>query len=162
MKCYVENYPRPQFVRSAWTDLNGLWDFAFDDADAGVVGRWYAAFPAQRQIRVPFTYEAKSSGIGDERHHPVVWYRRKLTVDGEQLAANDCILHFEGSDFETKLWVNGQYAGSHRGGYARFSFDISALVRPGEKIPLDGLVAEGASSVDTAALTGEEAAGYVL
>ncbi len=29
------------------------------------------------------------------------------------------------------------------------------LVRPGEKIPLDGVVAEGTSSVDTAALTGE-------
>ena len=29
------------------------------------------------------------------------------------------------------------------------------LVRPGEKIPLDGVVAEGASTVDTAALTGE-------
>ena len=29
------------------------------------------------------------------------------------------------------------------------------LVRPGERIPLDGLVAEGASALDTAALTGE-------
>ena len=29
------------------------------------------------------------------------------------------------------------------------------LVRPGEKIPLDGVVAEGASALDTAALTGE-------
>ena len=29
------------------------------------------------------------------------------------------------------------------------------LVRPGEKVPLDGVVAEGASSLDTAALTGE-------
>ncbi len=29
------------------------------------------------------------------------------------------------------------------------------LVRPGEKIPLDGVVAEGSSTVDTAALTGE-------
>ena len=29
------------------------------------------------------------------------------------------------------------------------------LVRPGEKIPLDGVIAEGASALDTAALTGE-------
>ena len=29
------------------------------------------------------------------------------------------------------------------------------LVRPGEKVPMDGLVVEGASSLDTAALTGE-------
>ncbi len=32
----------------------------------------------------------------------------------------------------TTLWVNGQKAGSHRGGYARFSFDITDLVKDGE------------------------------
>ena len=26
-------YPRPQFVRSQWENLNGSWEFAFDDAD---------------------------------------------------------------------------------------------------------------------------------
>lgn len=31
------------------------------------------------------------------------------------------------------------------------------LIRPGEKVPLDGLVADGASSLDTSALTGESA-----
>ena len=42
------------------------------------------------------------------------------------------MIHFEGSDFVTKLWVNGQFAGSHRGGYARFSLDITNLVTEGE------------------------------
>lgn len=30
------------------------------------------------------------------------------------------------------LWVNGQYAGCHRGGYARFSFNIAELVKDGD------------------------------
>ena len=40
-----------------------------------------------------------------------------------------------------------------------FDIDIGAeiLVRPGEKIPLDGIVLTGESAVDTAALTGESA-----
>lgn len=29
------------------------------------------------------------------------------------------------------------------------------IVRPGEKIPLDGVILEGSTAVDTAALTGE-------
>ena len=132
MECYKKNYPRPQFVRESWESLDGIWAFAFDDADCGEREKWYNAFPEGRQIRVPFTYEARLSGIGDESHHSVVWYRRSLQVEGEQLAAKRCILHFEGSDYETKLWVNGQYAGSHRGGYARFSFDITDLVNAGE------------------------------
>ena len=30
-KCYKKDYPRPQFVRNNWMNLNGTWDFVFDD-----------------------------------------------------------------------------------------------------------------------------------
>ncbi|MDR1637607.1 MAG: glycoside hydrolase family 2, partial [Treponema sp.] len=40
-------------------------------------------------------------------------------------------LHFEGCDYHTRLWVNGSFAGEHTGAYARFSFDITDLVRKG-------------------------------
>lgn len=132
MKCYRKDYPRPQFVRDNWENLNGTWDFGFDDGNVGERERWYESFPGDREIRVPFTYETKKSGIGDETRHDNVWYRRKVRVDGGRLAQNRYIIHFEGSDFVTKLWVNGRYAGSHRGGYARFSFDITDLLRDGE------------------------------
>ena len=26
-------YPRPQFVREAWLNLNGPWDFSFDEPE---------------------------------------------------------------------------------------------------------------------------------
>ncbi len=132
-ECYVENYPRPQFVRGQWTDLNGQWDFAFDDADRGDPERWYEDFPSPAlSIRVPFTFETELSGIHDEALHPCVWYHRILPVDANALGDDRLILHFEGSDFYTRVWVNGRCAGSHRGGYARFSFDITDLVHDGE------------------------------
>ena len=53
-------------------------------------------------------------------------------MDGSRLEKENYLLHFEGSDFITKVWVNGQYVGDHRGGYARFSFDITDVVRDGE------------------------------
>ncbi|MDO5422719.1 MAG: glycoside hydrolase family 2 TIM barrel-domain containing protein [Eubacteriales bacterium] len=132
MKCYLKDYPRPQFVRKNWENLNGLWDFAFDDGNLGEKEKWYAHFQGKTKIRVPFTYETKLSGIQDESRHDFIWYRRVISVDGERLEKNRYLLHFEGSDFRTKLWVNGQYAGSHQGGYARFSFDITELVKDGE------------------------------
>ena len=132
MKCYKKDYPRPQFVRNQWENLNGTWDFAFDDQNVGEAEKWYQNFPESRPIQVPFTYETVLSGIHDETRHDNIWYHRTIAVDGSRLASNRYILHFEGSDFVTKLWVNGQYAGSHRGGYARFSFDITDLVRDGE------------------------------
>ena len=33
-------YPRPQFRRKDWTNLNGEWSFAFDDPDAGLANGW--------------------------------------------------------------------------------------------------------------------------
>ena len=35
------NYPRPQFIREQWLDLNGPWAFAFDDQDDGVKNKLY-------------------------------------------------------------------------------------------------------------------------
>lgn len=132
MKCYIKDYPRPQFVRNQWENLNGTWDFRFDDQNVGETQKWYEHFNKELDIQVPFTFETKISGIQDETRHDNIWYHRTLLVDGSKLKDNNYIIHFEGSDFVTKVWVNGQYAGSHRGGYARFSFDITNLVNDGE------------------------------
>jgi len=132
MKCYIKDYPRPQFVRTDWENLNGTWDFGFDDENAEEKEKWYQEFKGDKKINVPFTYETKLSGIQDETRHDFIWYHRTINVDGVKLENNRYILHFEGSDFITKVWVNGAYAGSHRGGYARCSFDVTNLVHDGE------------------------------
>ena len=132
MKCYIKDYPRPQFVREDWENLNGTWDFAFDDANQGEREKWFETFTGDLKIQVPFTYETKMSGIQDEKRHDNVWYHRTIQVDAGKLEGRRFMIHFEGSDFHTKLWVNGQYAGDHKGGYARFSFDITELLKDGE------------------------------
>ncbi len=132
MKCYKKDYPRPQFVRDSWENLNGMWDFGFDDENCGEREKWYQAFPGTRNICVPFTFETKLSGIQDEARHDHIWYHRIITVEADRLKDHRFLIHFEGSDFHTKLWVNGQYAGDHRGGYSRFSFDITELLRDGK------------------------------
>jgi len=133
MKCYQPGYPRPQFVRNedSWENLNGSWDFAFDDEKKGIAGEWFNSFPAGRKINVPFSYETQASGIGDTSRHDVVWYHRDISIDPEKTRDRKLILHFEGSDYNTRLWINGAFAGSHDGAYARFSFDITSLVRTG-------------------------------
>ena len=133
VKCYIKDYPRPQLVRKNWINLNGQWDFSFDDEKKGYPEKWYETFPEKYQeITVPFTYETKLSGIADESIHPCVWYHRTLSVDKASLKNKRLILHFEGSDFLTRVWINGKCAGDHRGGYARFSFDITDLTINGE------------------------------
>ena len=37
------------------------------------------------------------------------------------------LLHFGAVDWEAKVWVTGKPAGSHRGGYDSFTFDVTDL-----------------------------------
>lgn len=124
-----EGYPRPMMVRENWTNLDGVWNFLFDDENVGEKERWNEKFPEEmRKIRVPFSYETALSGIEDETFHPVVWYERE--IDGSASGKRQ-ILHFEGVDYTAKVWVNGCFAGMHVGAYARFSLDITDYMSEG-------------------------------
>lgn len=125
VQAYIKDYPRPQLVRKDWMNLNGSWQFAFDDEDRGEMDCWFQTFPEALTIEVPFTYETKLSGIGDETEHNVVWYKRELALMEAEKDSDRYLLHFEGSDYLTRVWVNSTYVGEHRGGYSRFSFDIT-------------------------------------
>jgi len=122
------NYPRPQFVRNNWTNLNGEWDFTFDDEKIGEQKEFFKIFPKDKKIIVPYTYETKMSGINDQSVHENIWYLKNVDI---KEIKNKYILHFEGSDFITKLWINGKYVGMNIGGYHRFSFDITKFLIEG-------------------------------
>ena len=126
----IKDYPRPQLVRNEWQNLNGKWNFIFDDENIGEEKQYFNKFPISKEILVPFTYETKMSGINDETVHESIWYSNNV-----KLILNEnkrTILHFEGSDFITKLWINGNFVGKNIGGYHRFSFDISKYIINGE------------------------------
>lgn len=126
-RCYQAGYPRPQFVRKNWENLNGAWKFAFGEEvaeDQALAGK------LPRTINVPFSYETQKSGIGDKTQHETVWYSR--TVKGDKNKRT--LLHIEGADYFTRVYVNGVLAGSHTGAYARFSLDITEFLRAGENI----------------------------
>ena len=128
---YIKDYPRPQFIREDWENLNGEWNFAFDDSNEGEIKKYYKNFPVKYTINVPFTYETNLSGINDESIHYIVWYNKKINIDKNKLKEK-IILHFEGSDYITKVWVNGNYIGVNEGGYSRFSFEIEKFIKEGE------------------------------
>ncbi len=127
-------YPRPQFVREDWLNLNGPWEFGFDDDDIGLAAGWQE--PSQHlngEIQVPFPFEARASGIGDPTVHRVVWYRREFAVP-DSWRGRRVRLHFGAVDYQATVWVNGRLVGTHRGGYTAFWFDITAALRPGSNV----------------------------
>ena len=129
-KSYIKGHPNPQFTRSEFENLNGIWNFVFDDEDVGLKKKYYSKFPANPlQINVPYTYETKRSGIEDHKVHNVVWYNRTINYTPSK---KDTYINFEGVDYYTRLYVNGVYVGDHKGGYTKFSFNITSYLKKGE------------------------------
>jgi len=126
-----QEHPRPDMARADWQSLNGTWEFEFDDADKGQAERWHAGSRKfSKKILVPYCFQSKLSGIADPAFHDVVWYRRSLQIP-ESWRSKRIQLHFGAVDYEARVWVNGDFAGSHRGGHVSFSVDITDLVKSG-------------------------------
>ncbi|HVF66990.1 MAG TPA: glycoside hydrolase family 2 TIM barrel-domain containing protein [Pyrinomonadaceae bacterium] len=124
-------YPRPQFVRPEWKNLNGEWEFAFDDDERGLDEGWQDGRRLPGRIVVPFPYQSELSGVGDKSIHECVWYARSFDFD-EGRKDRDLLLHFGAVDYRTTVWVNGHEVGHNQGGHVPFTFDISPYVREGE------------------------------
>ncbi len=120
-------YPRPQFVRDQWQNLNGLWQYAVTDKGA--------ARPSfgQDQILVPFPIESALSGVkekvGPEKE---LWYRRTFSLAeiADASIGSRLRLHFGAVDWRAEVYVNGQQVGTHLGGYDPFWFDVTDALRP--------------------------------
>jgi beta-galactosidase/beta-glucuronidase len=124
-------YPQPQFQRADWINLNGRWDFEFDDANRGLDQEWASdAHKFTRNISVPYCFESRRSGIGDTSFHPWVWYRRAVNLP-ENWKGRRVLLHFGAVDYRATVWVNGRLAGRHEGGNTPFQFDVTPLLKPG-------------------------------
>lgn len=124
-------YPRPQFERSDWLNLNGVWQFEYDDADAGLAERWYLNGRFNREIIVPFAYQSKLSGIGETDFHDIVWYDRVFQLPADW-AGRRVLLHFGAVDYLATVWVNGVFVIQHEGGHVPFSVDVTNALQPGD------------------------------
>lgn len=126
-------HPRPDFVRDTFHNLNGVWQFAFDDENAGIAEKWFLPeVKLDREILVPFCYQSRMSGIGPtDEIHPILWYRRKFAIPPE-MTNRRILLRFGAVDDRATVFVNGMMIGEHCGGYAPFALDITDYLRDGE------------------------------
>ena len=120
MKFERKEYPRPQFRRYNWQSLNGEWEFGFGEKEN-----------YDRKINVPFSYQWEASGIGDKAVHDTVWYKRTFKIDRENKGKR-ALLCFNAADYEADVWVNGNHALKHIGGFTPFKADITQYLKDGE------------------------------
>ena len=133
MNCLPRSeYPCPQFVRDAWMNLNGPWQFEIDHGASGRT-RGLVDRDLTGTINVPFCPESELSGVNHKDFMAAVWYRRSFTLPKEA-EGKRVLLHFGAVDYKCEAWVNGKSLGVHEGGYVSFAFDVTDALVPGENI----------------------------
>lgn len=119
-------YPRPQFARQNWTNLNGNWDYAITPvAQQEPPAEWTG------KILVPFCLESKLGGVQyllDAAE--ALWYHRRFQASPSD--SKRTLLNFEAVDYRCEVFVNGRSVGTHVGGNIPFSLDISEAIKNGE------------------------------
>ena len=123
----LPEYPRPQLVRSGWTNLNGLWQYSILPKDQTSVPAQFAG-----NILVPFAVESALSGVAKTvGKDSVLWYKRSFSAPTAK--NKNMLLHFGAVDWLCDVYVNGTKVGTHQGGYDPFSFDITSALKKGNQ-----------------------------
>ena len=114
-------YPEPRARRKIWQSLNGEWQFKFGDGGA-----------YDLKILVPYAYQSAASGIGDHSRREILWYKRNFELTEETQKCKTVYLNFLAADYECTVYINGQFALYHEGGYGSFGCDIRPYIKDGK------------------------------
>jgi len=119
-------YPRPIMQRDDWANLNGMWDYSISD-QKNRPDKW------DGKILVPYPVESALSGVKKRPgENEYIWYKREFKIPSSWKNKR-VVLNFEACDWETKVWIDNELAGEHRGGYDPFSFEITKMLNAGKK-----------------------------
>ncbi len=124
----LPEYPRPQFVRDSFINLNGVWDFTFSNSEIIPEKDSY-----KEKICVPFSPESPLSLVNRQRcsEDKYLFYRRCFELPNG-FNRGRVFVNFGAVDQIAHVYVNGRFVGEHHGGYTAFSFEITDCVNDGE------------------------------
>lgn len=124
-------YPRPQFERNAWINLNGEWTYSFDFGGSGLEREWFKSTGFDQKIIVPFCPESKLSGVEYKDFINHMWYHRTISIP-QDWANKQILLNFGAVYYKSEIYIDGVFAARHFGGTSSFQVDITPYVKAGQ------------------------------
>ncbi len=112
-------------MKRAAQSLDGQWLFQIDRDEKGEGRGWHS--PGYRPagwltVPVPGNWDTYLPELFGYAGH--AWYRRTFRVKPGWRGSR-VHLRFEGANYETTVWLNGERVGSHAGGFDPFALDIA-------------------------------------
>jgi len=128
--------------------LDGQWLLGTDPNNLGRAGQWWTApRPEAVPARVPWIIQDAFPG-----YHGVAWYWKDFEAPADIPPGGRTLLRFWQVDYKADVWLNDSLVGSHEGGESPFIFDVTPVIKPGQKNrlsvrvvnpiqqPIDGIV----------------------
>ena len=124
-------YPENTETRTA-QKLDGMWRFAIDWNGEGKEESWQNGIPGRDTIPVPASFQDFYTDKNIREFTGDVWYEKDifipLSMKGERV-----YLRFGAATHRAVVYLNGEKAGEHEGGFLPFLVDITKMVRYGNK-----------------------------
>ncbi|MCR5711358.1 MAG: glycoside hydrolase family 2 [Prevotella sp.] len=128
----LPEHPRPDFERINWINLNGTWQFTFDQ-EVGQQAAVRDVTPSfDQEITVPFGWGSPLSGVANEGNKgyyardvfiPSVWRNQRIF-----LVIGAC-------EYDTQIYFNGRLVGSHQGGYTPIEVELTYSLTGFDDVP---------------------------
>lgn len=108
--------------------LDGSWRVIFDQQNKGRTLNWqheenFCGYHDIEQVSVPACLEEFR-----QDYEGVAWYGKTFDLPADW-HGKTIRLSFEAVNYRAEVWVNGEAAGNHEGGYTGFVLEISDLLR---------------------------------
>ena len=148
-------YPTPDNL-IGWIDsrqiltLNGEWSYIVDPMNNGLPeSSFFGGFPKNKTQKtgmelIEYNFETAAKiqipgawNAADEKlffYRGPVWLYKKFKYSPNKESLTH--LYIEGSNFTTKVFINGSIVGKFEGGYVPFNFEISDYLKDGDNILL--------------------------
>lgn len=117
----------PAIVMARTASLDGKWNFVIEQGSR-LSPPDLAGQPKARQILVPGTWQSQFADLRD--YAGAAWYWRTVSLPALD-AGHVALLRFNAVDYRAEVYVNGQKAGTHNGGYLPFEFDVTPMLHSG-------------------------------
>ena len=118
----LQEYPRPQFQRDSYHNLNGIWMCCFSQEES-------LPTTFDTPILVPFSPESLLSRVNRVlQPGEYLFYRREFTLSDKEREGR-VLLHFGAVDQICTVYVNRKEVVQNRGGYYPFEADITDVMK---------------------------------
>ncbi|MFA6309162.1 MAG: glycoside hydrolase family 2 TIM barrel-domain containing protein [Clostridia bacterium] len=111
--------------------LNSFWKFRLDRENIGKTKEWFRNTPENVvDMYVPSCWnEADDEWL---HYEGVAWYFKEFHFKkNDEIKRN--VLFFNGVNYMCEVWLNGQFAGSHTGGFTPFEIDVTNLLKANQE-----------------------------